>query len=199
LQVASLAQSSRAPTAVELACASEDAPCSLPNAFLADPPLDEVVAHSVEAGLRGQAAAGLAWHAGAFRTTNRNDILFQSTGGSQANVGFFQNVSDTRRQGAELGVSGNRGRLAWTLEYSLIDATFRDEFIVNSPNHPPVNDELVAGDGKLRVLPGASIPGIPRHRVTSTSISMQRATQPGCNLAYRSGVYLRGDGSMRST
>ena len=34
---ANVSQSSRAPTAVELACAEEDAPCSLPNAFLADP------------------------------------------------------------------------------------------------------------------------------------------------------------------
>ena len=33
-------ESNRAPTAVELACADEDAPCNLPNAFLADPPLE---------------------------------------------------------------------------------------------------------------------------------------------------------------
>ena len=36
---ASYSESSRAPTAVELACAEPDAPCNLPNGFLADPPL----------------------------------------------------------------------------------------------------------------------------------------------------------------
>src|SRR5690606_6482482 len=99
---ASLSQASRTPTAVELACADETAPCSLPNAFLADPPLDEVVARSAEVGLRGRSAAGITWHVGAYNTVNRDDILFQTTGGAQANVGFFDNVSDTRRRGGEL-------------------------------------------------------------------------------------------------
>jgi len=36
----SYGESTRAPSPVELACASEDAPCNLPNAFLADPPLE---------------------------------------------------------------------------------------------------------------------------------------------------------------
>ncbi|HUG72934.1 MAG TPA: TonB-dependent receptor, partial [Steroidobacteraceae bacterium] len=102
---ASLAQASRTPTAVELACADEAAPCSLPNAFLADPPLDEVVARSGEVGLRGSTPGGVNWHVGAFHTINRDDILFQTTGGAQANVGFFDNVSDTRRRGVELELS----------------------------------------------------------------------------------------------
>ena len=42
--------------AVELACASEDAPCNLPNAFLADPPLEQVVAKSAEIGLRSESS-----------------------------------------------------------------------------------------------------------------------------------------------
>ena len=101
---ANLAQSARAPTPVELACASEDAPCNLPNAFLADPPLDEVVANNVEVGAGGTLANGVRWHAGAFHIVNDDDILFQTTGGSQANVGFFENVGDTLRAGVELGL-----------------------------------------------------------------------------------------------
>src|SRR5690606_33806340 len=138
---ASLSQASRTPTAVELACADENAPCSLPNAFLADPPLDEVVARTAEVGLRGRSAAGLAWHLGAFHTVTRDDILFQTTGGAQANVGFFDNVSDTRRAGIELGLSHETNRIRWSFAYSYVDATFEDAFTVNSPNHPVFEDD----------------------------------------------------------
>src|SRR3546814_6402178 len=43
------AQSNRAPTPAELSCADENAPCSLANFFIADPPLKQVVAKSWEA------------------------------------------------------------------------------------------------------------------------------------------------------
>ena len=77
----SYGESTRAPSPVELVCASEDAPCNLPNAFLADPPLEQVVAKSAEIGLRSEGSEGLRWHVGGFYTRNRNDILFQTTGG----------------------------------------------------------------------------------------------------------------------
>ena len=199
---ASLSQGSRTPTAVELACADEDAPCSLPNAFLADPPLDEVVARNFELGLRGRTSNSLAWHIGAFHTINRNDILFQTTGGAQANIGFFANVSDTRRSGFELELSQHLGRIGWTLDYSLIDASFRDEFIVNSPNHPLFragSDSLdgadrIRGAGKLLVTPGSTIPGIARHQANLTlDLRATDGLRLGADLAWRSGVYLRGD------
>ncbi|MEY3906322.1 MAG: hypothetical protein RIR59_1145, partial [Pseudomonadota bacterium] len=47
------ARTSRAPTAAELSCADEAAPCSLTNFYVADPPLDEVVARSWSAGASG--------------------------------------------------------------------------------------------------------------------------------------------------
>ena len=68
---ASYSESARAPTPVELACASEEAPCNLPNAFLADPPLEQVVATSIEGGLRGSTEHGMRWQLGAFHTVNR--------------------------------------------------------------------------------------------------------------------------------
>ena len=199
---ASLSQASRAPTAVELACADEDAPCSLPNAFLADPPLDEVVARTVELGLRGRTDAGLSWHVGAFQTVNRDDILFQTTGGAQANVGFFANVADTRRRGVELELSQKIGSFNWKLEYGLVDATFRDDFVVNSPNHPLFGDdaddfdgaEFIVGDDKLQVTRGRTIPGISRHNA-NLLLDWQPNTKlrVGTDINYRSGVYLRGD------
>lgn len=196
---ASYAESTRAPTPVELACASEDAPCNLPNAFLADPPLDEVVAKSVEAGVRGTSGRGLRWHLGAFHTTNDDDILFQTTGGAQANVGFFDNVSDTRRAGIEFSLSQRLTRLDWFFEYSLIEATFEDSFIVNSPNHPLFEDDdsdspLVVGDGKLLVASGSTIPGIPRHQAnTGFDFAFNDRLSVGADVSFRSGVYLRGD------
>ncbi len=50
---AGYSEASRAPSPVELTCADEDDPCRLPNAFVADPPLEQVVAKTFEAGVRG--------------------------------------------------------------------------------------------------------------------------------------------------
>ena len=52
-----------------------------------------------------------------------------TVGGAQANVGFFDNVSDTRRRGIELELAQEIGQFGWKLDYSLIDATFRDTFM----------------------------------------------------------------------
>jgi len=196
-----VSQASRAPTAVELACADEDAPCNLPNAFLADPPLKEIVARSIEVGVRGKSGA-LDWQAGLFQTVNRDDILFQTVGGAQANVGFFQNASDTRRRGLELSLAQQLGALTWSLDYTLLDASYRDEFIVNSPNHPLFGDdaddiagaELIVGDGKLLVEAGRKLAGIARHQANlGLDLKLSPALRLGADLQYRSGVHLRGD------
>lgn len=196
-------QSARAPTPVELACAEEDAPCNLPNAFLADPRLEQVVANSFELGASGSLDAGLhptgfRWHVGAFATTSRNDILFQTVGGPQANVGFFQNVGDTRRAGLELRIGQSLRRLDWRLAYSYIEATYRDDFLVSSPNHPAFEDDpgspAIEGDGKLRVRSGDYIPGIPRNQLDAgVDFRVTERVTIGADASYRSGVVLRGD------
>jgi iron complex outermembrane receptor protein len=199
---ASLSQASRTPTPVELACADEDAPCSLPNAFLADPPLDEVVARNLEVGVRGAGPRGLEWEASTFLAVHRDDILFQTTGGAQANVGYFANVSDTVRRGFELSMSQRLASFGWRLEYSFIDATYRDDFTVNSPNHPLFGDDAdevdgaarVAGPDKLLVRSGDQIPGIARHQANLIlDIQPSARWRLGADLNFRSGVYLRGD------
>jgi iron complex outermembrane recepter protein len=201
LMYASLSQSSRTPSAVELACADEHAPCSLPNAFLADPPLDEVVARNAEIGLSGTSHT-VHWSIDAFQTSNRNDIQFQATGGAQGNVGFFNNVGDTRRRGIELELSQRLDRLEWKFNYSLIDATYQDSFVVNSPNHPLFGDDaadysgadLIAGEGQLRVPAGSTIPGTPRHIANlGIDYNVTARLRLGTAVEWRSGVYLRGD------
>jgi len=203
---ASYGESARAPSPVELACASEEAPCNLPNAFLADPPLKQVVARNVEVGLRGGSDATVRWNVDYFQTMNRNDILFQTTGGAQANVGFFQNAADTQRRGLELALTKKLSRFTGFADYSYVKATFEDAFVVNSRNHPifQADDDdddgpalpsaPIVGDGKLLVSKGATIPGVPRHQANfGVDVALDDSLSIGGDINMRSGVYLRGD------
>lgn len=189
-------ESTRAPTPVELTCSDEEAPCKLPNQFLSDPPLKQVVAKSWEAGLRGtlgDAGNGehLNWHLGLFRTTNVDDILFQSTGGVQSNEGFFANVGDTRRQGIEASLSGALWdkRLRWYANYTFLDATYRSAFSENSANHPDADE-----NGLIHIRKGDRIPSLPRHSVKlGADFALTPALGVGGDLIANSGQYLRGD------
>lgn len=197
---AGYSESTRAPTPVELTCADEDAPCKLPNQFLSDPPLKQVVAKGVEAGLRGALAEGgggdrLDWRVGVFRTINTDDILFQSTGGTQSNEGFFANVGDTRRQGLQAGVSGAAfdRRLLWFANASWLDATYRSAFIENSANHPDAD-----ADGLIAVRRGDRIPGLPRASVkVGADIALTPAFSLGGDVVANAGQALRGDEANR--
>ena len=129
-----VSQSSRVPTPVELTCADPDDPCRLPNAFVADPPLDQVVTTSAELGLRG-GGRSLRWSAALFHSDSRDDIIFISSGAGTS-AGYFTNVDATRRQGLELWVRGSHGRLNWDASCTLLDATFQDRLTLSSPPHP---------------------------------------------------------------
>ncbi|RLA56304.1 MAG: TonB-dependent receptor, partial [Gammaproteobacteria bacterium] len=83
----SYSESARVPTPMELSCADEDDPCKLPNAFIADPPLDQVVAKTWEAGVRGNlndfiSDGDVNWNIGFFHTINHDDIIFNRGGDS---------------------------------------------------------------------------------------------------------------------
>lgn len=185
---ASYSESSRTPTPVELACADPDAPCLLPNAFLADPPLDQVVARSVEAGARGRLLGSVHWSVGGFHTTNADDILFLSTGGVTSNQGYFDNVGDTRRLGLELGIGGQWGPVRWLTNYGFVHATFADGFVASSPNHP------LAVDGEIQVRSGDRIPGVPQHSLKlSVDYAPLDELSLGLDANLHSGQFLRGD------
>lgn len=193
---ASYSESTRAPTPVELSCADEEAPCKLPNQFISDPPLEQVVAHSWEAGFRSsREGAALRWQVGVFRTTNSNDILFQTTGGASSNEGFFANVADTRRQGLEATIEGltSGTRLQWYANYTFLDATFLGDFTESSANHPDADE-----DGVLEVGRGDSLPGLSRHQLKAgLDFEVLPSLSVGISAEYRSGVYLRGDEANR--
>jgi iron complex outermembrane recepter protein len=180
-------EANRTPSPVELTCADEDDPCRLPNAFLADPPLEQVVAKTYEAGLRGDWSGG-GWHAGVFRTTNDDDILFISAG-ALTNEGFFDNVGETRRDGFEANLTGAAGeRITWSLDYTYLDATFRESFAVISPNHP----EAVAGE--IAVESGDRLPLIPQQLLKAgVRFAATGALTFGADVLASSGAFFRGD------
>ena len=165
---ASYTQGSRAPTAIELGCADPDNPCSLPNALASDPPLQQVVTHTWEAGARGKREApflhNFSWNLGAFRAENRNDILFVAA--PQTGTGYFQNFAKTRREGFDGNVDGRFGRVTWGLDYTYLLATYQStETLDGSGNN--TNNAALEGypgfDGVITVQPGDRIPLIPKH------------------------------------
>jgi outer membrane receptor protein involved in Fe transport len=154
-------QGNRAPSPIELGCADPLNPCTLPNALASDPPLDQVVARTLELGARGTLLADINWNMGAFRTDNEDDIIFIST---SAAAGFFTNFGKTRRQGLEAGLSGRHGRLGWAANYSYIEATFEDAACLLSENNSSRGTSAQCGsDDEIRLTSGDRIPGIPRH------------------------------------
>ena len=202
----SYSESSRAPTPIELACNEgvfdlavqfaiedgEDADdvdfeCRLPNAFLADPPLDDVVAKSFEIGSRGY-INDIRYAVGLFNTTNHDDILFQTTGRS---TGLFANVDKTRRNGFEGSVSGRIQNFDWMFAYTHIQATFEDTFSVLSPNHDFADD-----DGEILVRSGDNIPGIPEDQF-KLLVNYQPidGLNLGIDIVSYSDQHLRGDES----
>ena len=152
---AAYGEANRAPSPVELTCADPEAPCRLPNAFVADPPLKQVVARTAEAGLRGRDGP-IAWRLGAFDVYSEDDILFISAG-ALTNQGYFDNVGRTRRRGVELSLSrqATAARLRWFLHYTRLRATFEDAFAVPAVHHP------LAADGELAVAAGKRLPLVP--------------------------------------
>lgn len=192
----SYSESSRAPTPVELTCADPNAPCNLPNVFLADPPLQQIVAKSFEGGLRGQIEqtggtddGNLNWNVGFFHIRNKDDIIFLSTGGVSANEGFFDNVGDTVRKGVEVGASGDHGPLNWFANYAFVSAQFDVPFTATSPNHP-----FARNGGQIVVKKGDRIPGIPEHMLKlGANVAVTSRLLLGADIVLNSGQYLRGD------
>ncbi len=180
---AGYSEANRAPTPAELSCADPARPCLLENFLVSDPPLDQVVARTVEAGFRGEMTAGgggydlkgdykpsrINWTLGYFYTFLEDDILTQAS--PIQGRGFFANVSDTERHGIEALISYTGPRFSTFASYSFIYATFNDNFLLASPDNPTASpdfcevEEGAEVEGAcIRVKDGDRIPLIPRHR-----------------------------------
>ncbi len=189
---AGYAQGNRAPTPAEFSCADVSAPCSLTNFFVADPPLKQVVSHTVEAGARGNWSEGeiaLNWHAGLYRVEADDDIMFVAS--SVLGRGFFRNIGVTRRQGIEASANMSDGPWVASLNYAYTDATFRSALTLSSPDNPRAD-----AYGEIHVLPGASLPSVPAHTLKG-EVTYQQNEVWSASLSgrYANGQYLRGDES----
>jgi iron complex outermembrane receptor protein len=177
----------RAPTPVELTCADPTAPCKLPNAFLADPPLDAVVGKTFEVGARGSRGDSFKWSAAFYNTVLENDLQFISKGAGTS-AGYFDNVGDTIRRGAEVGLGWSGSKFNFRSDYSYIQAEFDSTFQLNSPHNS------TASSNEITVRPGNKIPGIPEHTVKlRLEYKANDHWTTALSANYFSKVYARGD------
>ncbi len=177
-------ESFRAPTPAELTCADPEDPCNLPNAFVADPPLDPIIGRTWEVGARGTLKLGenTRWSLAYFRTTLDDDLVFSVT--ETGGAGFFTNADETRREGMEASLMGRWGPVDWFSGYSFIEATYESAEILAS---------VVDPDG-IEVEEGDRIPGIPRHNFKlGLDWGVTDFLWFGGNLVYASEQFLRGD------
>jgi iron complex outermembrane recepter protein len=167
---AGYSEANRAPTPLELGCSDPNHPCMIDSFLVADPPLKQVVSHTIEAGLRGRygndARTGqLAWSLGVFHTLSDDDIIQVASPLGVNNFGFFQNAGQTLRQGIEAKFDYRYDRWNAYANFTYVDATYRSAITLSSPNNPnaltdPNNDDVQF----VNVKPGDHIPGIPASR-----------------------------------
>jgi outer membrane receptor protein involved in Fe transport len=155
-------EGNRAPSPIETGCADPLFPCLLPNAMAGDPPLKQVVAKTFEGGFRGKLGSDIRWTAGAYRTTNYNDLQFIASGTTGA--GYFDNVGKTRRQGLDFGINGTTGDFNWSAGYNYVNAAYQDGFELASQANSSrfVN---AAGNNVIAVKSGDKLAGIPEHQL----------------------------------
>lgn len=178
----------RAPTPIELSCADPATPCRLPTDFLADPSLKPVVSKTWEGGVRGKLGGGWNWNATLFHSVLHDDLQFVSSGNS-FNLGYFQNVGKTQREGLELGLSGSLDKLHLGASYQFLNATFESSMTF----HSEANSSADA-DGDIHVKPGDRIPNVPRHAFKlRAAYDVLPEMTVGMTSITNSSVYARGD------
>jgi outer membrane receptor protein involved in Fe transport len=187
-------EGSRAATSIELGCANPEQPCKLPNAMAGDPPLDQVVTRTWEAGARGK-NRGVDWSAGLFRSNNNDDILFVLS--DQTGFGYFRNFGETRRKGLELGAHSRIGRVTVGAGYTFLSATYESEETVNGESNS-TNDAAEDGEpgleGAIEIVPGDRIPLAPRHMFKAyAEVPLGSKLSVDVDLLAVSGSFARGN------
>jgi iron complex outermembrane receptor protein len=167
---AGYSEANRAPTPLELGCSDPNHPCMIDSFLVADPPLKQVVSHTIEAGLRGSYGKDvktglLTWGLGVFHTLSDDDIIEEASPVGVNNFGFFQNAGKTLRQGVEAKLDYRRDRWNAYANFTYVDATYQSAITLFSPNNPnaltdPNNDDVQF----VNVRPGDHIPGISANR-----------------------------------
>ena len=188
-------EANRAPTPLELGCSDPLRPCLIDNALVGDPNLQQVVSHTVEAGLRGHfdiAKGLLSWGVGAYHALNTDDII--NVASPIPGREYFQNGGDTLRQGIEANASYKWDRWNVYANYTYVDATFRNALTLSSPYNPYAD-----ANGNIFVVPGDHLTGIPDYGLKAGA--EYRITDPlklGADLNVVGSQYLVGDESNQN-
>ena len=157
---ASYNEANRAPTSIELGCANPDNPCTLPTQMADDPPLEQVVAKTFEAGARGRFTSFLnsntSWNISGYSATNHDDILFIYTE-ANTTAGYFDNVEKTTRKGIDVGLSTAFETWTISMNYNYVKAQYGTDLTLVSENNSS------ADDGAIQVEDGDYLPNIPKH------------------------------------
>jgi outer membrane receptor protein involved in Fe transport len=189
---AGYSEANRAPTPLEFGCADPANPCIIAAFLVSDPPLKQVVSHTVEAGLRGTgnlSIGTLGWKLGAFRATNTDDILAIPSPVLQG-FGYFQNVGSIRRQGIEAEVSLRSDKMQVSASYTFVDARFLNALQVGS------NSPFADTNGNIQILPGNQVPATPRNRLKANiDYAITDAFKVGGDAIFIGRQYFVGDDS----
>lgn len=195
--------------------------CNLPTTLSGDPHLPQIRSLSGELGARGLLGRQWEWNVSVHRTDLRDDIYFVGVGDGRS---YFDTIGKTRRQGLEMGLKGQAGPLAVKLGYAYTEATFESSFYTVSPHNSSADfnqNSRSAGDRYLlgqrvlpsptaaankgygtyqmiRVMPGATMPGVPAH---SFNLNLRwRVTADwhlGLGMQARSSAFVRGNENNR--
>jgi outer membrane receptor protein involved in Fe transport len=188
---ASWGQAFRAPSILELACSNPERPCPLPFALGDDPPLAPVVVRQGEVGATWT-KEGARLAAAVFRSDARDDIYLLGSevelSGSSID-GYFANIGDTRRVGAEVDAElalggGVTAYGSWTG----IRATFQSEaeiFSLREDEDAGIENEVEVGD---------RVPLVPS-QVAKVGVAWRHARGLGlaADLRFVGRRFLRGD------
>ncbi len=188
---AGYSEANRAPTPAELSCAGPNDSCSLANFFVGDPDLKQVIAHTVEAGLRGTLAvtaqSRVSYDIGLFHTDSDDDIAFVNS--VNLNRAYFTNVGQTRREGLNAHAGYKTGRISAYINYAYTQASFQSGFVEAAGSNPAAD-----ADGNVTIRAGDRLPGIPANKATAgLDVAVTPAWSMGGTGVLQSGQYLFGD------
>ena len=212
---ANWSQGTRVPSVIELGCAADHTPtgvyysdgnggtyeipksvlekrtCYLPNTLSGDPYLPQIKATSYDIGVRGLIGESMQWNLGAYQTDLKDDIYFVAVGGGS---GFYDTIGNTRRRGIEAGLSGQKGKWGFSVNYALTEATFEDPFVMISDDNGSAVFDQTLGAQIITVDKGDTMPGVSRHNLNATvTYEVTPKWQVGFTTVMHSGSYVRGN------
>ena len=128
------------------------------------------------------------WSAGWFRGENYNDLLFVAS--QQTGFGYFTNFGQTRRQGAEVSLSGRIQHFTLGGNYTFLNATYQSSQTVDGGSNS-INDGGAGLDGNITVQPGDRIPQIPQNILKAYVDYPAHFKDPGGSRLHCGGAILR--------